>query len=93
MDEKMLDQKGIEEHVTSDSIVMRQGFLLPNRVHDVGSLVVHTKQFTPTPSIDDLWMTYLTVRIPEERTNDEIDALRSWFYQEAEYWGYEALFL
>jgi hypothetical protein len=73
-------------------MVMKQGFVLPNRIHDIGSLVVYTKQLSPQPSINDLWMAYLE-RIPEDCTNDEIDALQSWFYQEVEDRCYELLLL
>ena len=50
------------------------------------------KQLSPQPSINDLWMAYLE-RIPEDCTNDEIDALQSWFYQEVEDRCYELLLL
>jgi hypothetical protein len=30
-------------------MVMKQGFVLPNRIHDIGSLVVFTKQLSPQP--------------------------------------------
>ncbi|WP_279488513.1 hypothetical protein [Aeromonas veronii] len=67
-------------------------FELPNRIHDIGSLVVQTKQWSSKPSVEDLWMAYLA-RIPAERTNDEIHVLQSWFYQEIEEHGYELLFV
>lgn len=70
----------------------QDGFRLPSRIHDIGSLVVQTKQWSSRPTVEDLWMAYLFARIPAERTNDEIHALQSWFYQEIEEQGYE-LFL
>lgn len=70
----------------------QDGFRLPNRIHDLGSLVVQTKQWSSKPSVEDLWIAYLA-RIPMERTNDEIHALQSWFYQEVEEQGYELLLM
>ncbi len=67
-------------------------FRLPNRIHDIGSLVLQAKQWSQTPSVVDLWMAYLA-RIPTERTSDEIHALQSWFYQEVEEQGYELLLM
>ena len=69
----------------------QEGFCLPNRIHDIGSLVVQTKEWSSNPSVEDLWMAYLFARIPAERTNDEIHALQSWFYQEIEEHGYDLL--
>lgn len=71
----------------------QDGFCLPNRIHDIGSLVVQTKEWSSKPSVEDLWMAYLLSRIPAERTNDEIHALQSWFYQEVEEQGYELLLI
>lgn len=68
-------------------------FELPNKIHDIGSLVVQTKEWSSKPSVEDLWMAYLFVRIPTERTNDEIQALQSWFYQEVDDLGYELLLM
>ncbi|MDL5386679.1 hypothetical protein ACTG2N_18700 [Aeromonas hydrophila] len=70
----------------------QDGFRLPNRIHDIGSLVVQTKQWSSKPSVEDLWMAYLA-RIPMERTREEIHALQSWFYQEIEEQGYELLLM
>lgn len=70
----------------------QDGFRLPNRIHDIGSLVVQTKQWSSRPSVEDLWMAYLA-RIPTERTRDEIHALQSWFYQEVDEQGYELLLI
>ncbi len=70
----------------------QDGFRLPNRIHDIGSLVVQTKQWSSKPSVEDLWMAYLA-RIPMERTRDEIHVLQSWFYQEVEEQGYELLLI
>lgn len=67
-------------------------FRLPSRIHDIGSLVVQTKEWSSKPSVDDLWMAYLA-RIPMERTREEIHALQSWFYQEVEKQGYELLLI
>lgn len=69
----------------------QDGFRVPSRIHDIGSLVVQTKQWSSKPSVQDLWMAYLLVCVPAERTNDEIHALQSWFYQEVEEQGYELL--
>ncbi|MBQ4670389.1 hypothetical protein [Aeromonas dhakensis] len=71
----------------------QDGFCLPNRIHDIGSLVVQTKEWSSKPSVEDLWMAYLLARVPAERTNDEIHALQSWFYQEVEGHGYELLLI
>lgn len=71
----------------------QDGFRLPNRIHDIGSLVVQTKEWSSKPSVEDLWMVYLLARIPAERTNNEIQALQSWFYQEVEEQGYELLLI
>jgi hypothetical protein len=70
----------------------QDGFCLPNRIHDIGSLVVQTKEWGSKPSVEDLWMAYLA-RIPMERTREEIHALQSWFYQEVEEQGYELLLM
>jgi hypothetical protein len=70
----------------------QEGFRLPNRIHDIGSLVFQAKQWSQTPSVEDLWMAYLAC-IPMERTRDEIHALQSWFYQEVEEQGYELLLI
>ncbi|MCJ2367342.1 hypothetical protein [Aeromonas dhakensis] len=67
-------------------------FRLPSRIHDIGSLVFQAKQWSQTPSVEDLWMAYLA-RIPMERTREEIHALQSWFYQEVEEQGYELLLI
>ncbi|MFB2848594.1 hypothetical protein ACE1BG_20310 [Aeromonas veronii] len=67
-------------------------FRLPSRIHDIGSLVVQTKEWSSKPSVEDLWMAYLLARVPAERTDDEIQALQSWFFQQVEENGNE-LFL
>lgn len=71
----------------------QESFRLPNRIHDIGSLVFQAKQWNSKPSVEDLWMAYLLARVPAERTNDEIHALQSWFYQEVEEQGYELLLI
>jgi hypothetical protein len=71
----------------------QDGFRVPNRIHDIGSLVVQTKQWSSKPSVADLWMAYLLARVPAERTNDKIHVLQSWFYQEVEDQGYELLLI
>ncbi len=68
-------------------------FELPNRIHDIGSLVVQAKEWSSKPSVEDLWMAYHLARIPAERTNDEIHALQSWFYQEVVEQGYELMLM
>ncbi|MFM5159559.1 hypothetical protein ACEUAT_11370 [Aeromonas veronii] len=68
-------------------------FESPKRIHDIGSLVFQAKQWSQTPSVEDLWMAYLLARVPAERTSDEIHALQSWFYQEIEEQGYELLLM
>ncbi len=65
-------------------------FESPKRIHDIGSLVAESKRWSPKPSVEDLWMAYL-VRIPEERTRDEVHAIKTWFFQEVEDQGYELL--
>lgn len=72
----------------------QDGFRVPNRIHDIGSLVVQTKEWGSKPSVEDLWMAYLDrISMPMERTRDEIHALKSWFYQEVEEQGYELLLI
>lgn len=68
----------------------QSNFVLPNQIHDIGSLVAESKRWSSTPSVEDLWMAYL-VRIPEERTKDEVHAIKAWFFQEVEDQGYELL--
>lgn len=70
----------------------KNSFKLPNRIYGIGSLVAESKRWSSKPSIEDLWMAYL-VRIPQDRTKDEIHALQSWFYQEVEEQGYELLLM
>ena len=66
----------------------QSNFVLPNQIHDIGSLVAECKQWRSDPSVDDLWAAYLA-RIPMETTDDEIQAIQSWFFQEVEKNGYE----
>lgn len=42
-------------------------FELPNKIHDIGSLVVRIKEWSSKPSVEDLWMAYLLARVPAER--------------------------
>ncbi len=67
-------------------------FELPNKIHDIGSLVVRIKEWSSKPSVEDLWIG-LSSRSRSCRTNDEIQALQSWFYQEVEEQGYELMLM
>ena len=78
-----------KEYLRSE-VMTQSNFVLPNQIHDIGSLVVESKRWSPKPSVEDLWMAYL-VRIPEERTKDEVHAIKTWFFQEIEEWGYDLL--
>ncbi|MNG73776.1 hypothetical protein D3C87_2145690 [compost metagenome] len=71
---------------------MQRKFLLPNRIHDLGSLVAHCKMWGATPSIEDLWMAYL-VRLPTDLSKEELHVVQSWFFQEVEEQGYELLLI
>lgn len=68
----------------------QSNFVLPKQIHDIGSLVVESKMWSSKPSVEDLWMAYL-VRIPEERTKDEVHAIKTWFFQEVEDQCYDFL--
>ncbi len=54
----------------------QSGFVLPHKIHDIGSLVAECKQWRSAPSVDDLWAAYLA-RIPMEKTKDEMLAIRN----------------
>lgn len=70
----------------------QSNFVLPNQIHDIGSLVAESKRWSSTPSVEDLWMAYL-VRIPSERTSDEVHAIQTWFFREIEEGGYDLFLL
>ncbi len=68
----------------------QSNFVLPNQIHDIGSLVAESKRWSSTPSVEDLWMAY-QFRVPMELSKEEIRVIHAWFLQEVEFNGYELL--